>query len=79
MHISKDAFKAQQPEPGAHSHTGPVLVASPLADGWYPPGVKRGGAAGPGERCVGLTLKGIIDQLTLPAEQCALRPMEHSP
>lgn len=28
---------------------GSVLVASLLADGWYPPGVKMGGAAGLGE------------------------------
>lgn len=70
----KHSSQSQVPTP----IQGPVLEASPLADGWYPPGVKRGGAAGPEDRCVLLTLKRIIDQLTLPAEQCALRPMEHS-
>lgn len=68
MHISKDAFEAQQPEPGTHSNTG--LSPRGLATGrrLVPPGTKRGGAAGPGEPCVGLTLKRTIDQLILPAE-----------
>lgn len=43
MHISKDAFEAQQPEPGAHSHsglsprglaTGRWLVSSRCEEGW---------------------------------------------
>lgn len=71
-------LKVQQPEPGAHSHSG--LSPHGLATGrWLvPSNVKRGGAAGPGERCVELTLKRTFCQLTLPAAQCALRHMEHS-